>query len=255
MVHEVADKGFGSAAEEYESGRPGYPPEVVEWLVEVLSLATGRRVVDLAAGTGKLTRLLAPIGADLVAVEPVAAMRQMLTRMCPGVAVVSGAAEALPFADGSLDAVTVAQAFHWFDAGRALSELARALRPGAAFAMIWNARDRSEGWVDAVWSVMDRVERRAPWRDHEHWRDSLVEHAAFEPPETVEHHHQQELTRQQLVTRFASVSHIAVLAPEARRAVLAEIDEIVATHPDTAGRQLLALPYRVDCVAMRRRGV
>ena len=134
----------------------------------------GVTVVDLAAGTGKLTRLLAPAGADLLAVEPVAGMAHLLHEALPVVPLTSSTAEAMPFASGSLDAVTVAQAFHWFDADRAFAELHRVLRPRGRLGLVWNARDRSVDWVDQVWSIMDRVEKRAPWRAHDQWHDSAL---------------------------------------------------------------------------------
>ena len=128
-VHEVAQRGFDSGADAYERARPSYPPDAVAWLVDNCAIRPGATVCDLAAGTGKLTRLLAPTGADLLAVEPVEGMSQHLRELLPSVPVTAGTAEAMPFADGSLDAVTVAQAFHWFDADRAFAELARGAAP------------------------------------------------------------------------------------------------------------------------------
>ena len=172
MVHEVARRGFGREAEAYERSRPTYPPDAVSWLVETLQLRPGVIVGDLGAGTGKLTRLLAPAGAAVVAIEPVHGMRDVLRRVAPGAAILAGTAEALPLREASLDAVAVAQAFHWFDAGAAFGELARVLRPGGRLGIVWNVRDRSVGWVDDVWSIMDRVEKAAPWRDHDNWHPS-----------------------------------------------------------------------------------
>ena len=119
--------------------------------------STMGEVCDLAAGTGILTRLLEPFGADLIAVEPVASMREQLVSRSPDLPAIAALAESLPFAGASLDALTVAQAFHWFDAERALAEFGRVLRVGGRFALLWNARDRSRDWVNEVWSVMDRV--------------------------------------------------------------------------------------------------
>ncbi|MGH8986441.1 MAG: methyltransferase domain-containing protein [Acidimicrobiia bacterium] len=246
-VHEVAQQGFGSEAAAYERSRPSYPPDAVAWLVDALRIAPSVRVLDLAAGTGKLTRLLAPIGADLLAVEPVDGMRQVLTEVVPGVPVAAGAAEALPFSTGTLDAVTVAQAFHWFDAEAAFAELARVLRPGGRVVIIWNARDRSVDWVDQAWAIMDRVEKRAPWRDHENWRDSaLGDRAGFGPVRGATFYHEQVFALEGVVERFRGVSHVAALPPAERAAVLDEVRELVATHPETRGRDELFVPYRVD---------
>ncbi|HEY5261934.1 MAG TPA: class I SAM-dependent methyltransferase, partial [Solirubrobacteraceae bacterium] len=122
MVHAAASQGFGRAAEAYEQGRPEYPPETVTWLVERLDLRSGRVVADVGAGTGKLTRALEPSGATLIAVEPVAEMREILARRSPNARVVDAAAEKLPLPDGSVDAIVAGQAFHWFDGRRALRE-------------------------------------------------------------------------------------------------------------------------------------
>jgi SAM-dependent methyltransferase len=246
-VHDVAQRGFDAAGDAYERARPSYPPDVVAWIVESLALGPGRRVCDLAAGTGKLTRLLASAGGTLLAIEPVEGMSQHLRVTQPDVPVVAGTAEAIPLAHASLDAVTVAQAFHWFDADRAFAELARVLRPGGRVALVWNARDRSVDWVDQLWSVMDRVEKRAPWRDHEHWRESaLGDRPGFGPLHTAEFRHEQHLSPDDVVTRFESVSHVAVLPDDERAAVVAEIRGVLDTHPDTVGRTELSIPYRVD---------
>jgi SAM-dependent methyltransferase len=252
MVHEVAAAGFSDAAD-YEAARPSYPPELVAWLVEHLRIAPGARVVDLAAGTGKLTRLLAPAGADLIAAEPVAGMRDIFRASVPGGPVLASTAEQLAFRDASLDAVTVAQAFHWFDHDRAIAELARVVRPGGRVGLVWNARDRSVDWVDEVWAIMDRVEKRAPWRDHDNWRDSAFRAMpGFGPLHEGEFRHSHSVTPEGMVQRVASVSHVAVLPDPERATVLDEVRTLLAAHPGTAGRDELAVPYRVDCFWFER---
>ncbi|MDQ1519414.1 MAG: hypothetical protein QOI55_487 [Actinomycetota bacterium] len=246
-VHEVAAAGFDDP-HDYEAARPSYPPDVVGWLVEHLGVRPTARVCDLAAGTGKLTRLLAPATSGLFAIEPVGGMRATFRSVLPDVPLAAGTAEALPVASGTLDAVTVAQAFHWFDFDAAVAELARVLRPGGRLALVWNARDRSVEWVDRVWSIMDRVEKRAPWRDHEQWRDTAQRAMpGFGPLHDAQFHHVQVLTPEDVVRRVASVSHVAVLPGDARKVVLDEVREVVATDPETRGRATVAMPYRVDC--------
>lgn len=252
MVHEVAASGFADAAD-YEAARPSYPDDAVAWFVERLDIRPGRRVCDLAAGTGKLTRLLVPTGAEFVAVEPVAGMREILRARVPQVPVVAATAEALPFAPSSLDAVVVAQAWHWFDHEVAVKQLREALRIGGRLGLVWNARDRSEPWVDAVWSVMDRVEKRAPWRDHENWRDSAFrEMSGFGPLERAEFFHRQSITPDGILRRIASVSHVAVLPRAQRDAVFDEVRSIIAGDPTARGRDALEIPYRVDCLCVER---
>ena len=252
MVHEVAAAGFSDPSD-YEAARPSYPPEAVAWLVDNLHIESGRRVVDLAAGTGKLTRLLTPTGADLIAAEPVAGMRATFRRFAPEVPVVASTAEQLAFRDASVDAVTVAQAFHWFDHDRAIAELARVLCPGGVVGLIWNARDRNVDWVDQVWGIMDRVEKRAPWRNHDEWSDSAYRDLpGFGPLHTAQFQHTQTITPDAMVQRVASVSHVAVLPDAEREAVLDEVRVVLTTHPDARGRPELAVPYRVDCFWFRR---
>lgn len=246
-VHEVANEGFGRDAEAYERARPSYPPDAVAWLTTNLGLEAGRTVLDLAAGTGKLTRLLVPTGARVLAAEPVDGMRRSFGAAVPGVPMTGAVAEALPLRDESLDAVTVAQAFHWFDADRAFAELARVLRPGGRVGVVWNVRDRSVSWVNAVWSIMDRVERRAPWRDHAGRRDAEpAERSGLGPMHRATFRNEQAITPAGVVERVASVSHVAVLPPAERERVLEEIWAVLAEHPDTLGRAELRIPYRVD---------
>ncbi len=253
MVHDVAKVGFDREAEVYERSRPSYPPEAVAWLVDNLRIGPGGVVVDLAAGTGKLTRLLAPAGAALVAVEPVVGMSEVLRRVLPAVPVVAGTAEALPFEASSVDAVCIAQAFHWFDAGRAFAELARVLRPGGRVGLLWNARDRAVDWVDQVWAIMDAVEKHAPWRDHERGGDkNLHGHPGFGPLHAETFRHEHAMTPAGVVERIQGVSHVAVLEPAAQAVVLDSIRDVLATHPDTRGRDELRIPYRVDCYWLER---
>ncbi|HET9895472.1 MAG TPA: class I SAM-dependent methyltransferase [Streptosporangiaceae bacterium] len=264
-VHEIAARGFGAEAAAYDRARPSYPPEAIAWMIEKLSIGPGRQVVDLAAGTGKLTALLATAGADLIAVEPVNSMRERLSDRLPDVPVLAGVAEALPLADKSVDAVVVAQAFHWFDARKAMAEIARVVRPGGYLGLIWNARERSIEWVDQVWSVMDRVERRAPWREH---RDragpadkSLARSERYlagpgdsnwSPwtEETFFHVHYS--SHDEVIDRMRSVSHIAVLPAACQGNVLDEIRTILTEHPQTRQQETVGIPYRVDAMYSQR---
>ncbi|MDQ4071006.1 MAG: class I SAM-dependent methyltransferase [Actinomycetota bacterium] len=247
--------GFGREAEAYERSRPSYPGDAVAWLCEHLGIRPGPTVVDLAAGTGKLTRLLVPTGAGVVAVEPLAEMVAVLRRVVPAVPALSAAAEALPLQAGSVDAVCVAQAFHWFDVDRAFAELRRVLRRGGRVGILWNARDRSAEWVDAVWAVMDRVERAAPWREHETWRDSaLGDRAGFGPVHAATFRHEHRTTPEGVVDRIRGVSHVAALGADEQTRVLAEVRAVLAGHPETRGQDELRIPYRVDCYWMERTG-
>jgi SAM-dependent methyltransferase len=248
VVHEVAASGFSDPAD-YEAARPSYPPDAVAWFVDNLRIAPGAVVADVAAGTGKLTRLLVPSGADVVAIEPVTGMRNSFRQVLPGVPLVAGTAEALPLAPRSLDAMTVAQAWHWFDHDRAIGEVARVLKRGGRLGLVWNARDRTEPWVDEVWSIIDRVEKRAPWRDHENWRDSALHRPmpGFGEVHEAEFRQAQATTPEGVLQRVASVSHVAVLPPAEQQQVLDEVRQLLARHPAVRGRESVQITYRVDC--------
>ncbi len=237
-IHPVAAQGFAASPQRYEAGRPGYPAEAVSWLCERLEIRKGAVVADVAAGTGKLTRALAGRGARVIAVEPVSAMAEMLSSLTPGAELVSATAEALPFAGGTVDAITAGQAFHWFDADRAWAEFHRVLRGDGGVGLIWNVRDRSVDWVDRVWSILDVVEKKAPWRDHD--RTSPTAGVGFGPLESATFWHEVSLTRQAMLDRVASVSHVAVLPDAERGAVLERVEA------ELPPGEILEVRYRVD---------
>jgi SAM-dependent methyltransferase len=265
-IHDRARQGFGraGAVAAYERGRPGYPEEAVAELVRRLRVAPGATVLDLAAGTGKLTRQLLATGADLVAVEPVAAMRERLARAlaprpgkAPGgpawVRVVGGTAEAIPLRDGSLDAVTVGQAFHWFDGPRAVAELHRVLRPGGRLGLIWNVRDESRPAVAAITAILDRHAGDAPRYRDGRWRAAFDAGDGFTPLAERTFHHLHRLERAAVLDRFASISFIAALPDADRARVLAEIDQVIAAEPSLVGQDRIGLPYRTDLYWCTRR--
>jgi ubiquinone/menaquinone biosynthesis C-methylase UbiE len=246
-THPTAAAGFARVADAYERGRPGYPREAIDHLVAELGLWDGTTVLDLAAGTGKLTRLLRATGATVIAVEPVAAMRRVLSEAVPGVEVRDGTAEAIPVTDGTLDAVTVAQAFHWFDARRALAEIHRALRPSGGLGLIWNAFDTSVDWVAALVALVQGYHRGEPQYGRSGWREELTASRLFEPLTEHVSGLVQELSQADLLARVGSTSYIATLPDADRDLLFTEIRALVAGLP-----RPLALPYRTDTFVTRR---
>jgi SAM-dependent methyltransferase len=233
--HPAARAGYAHSAPAYERGRPGYPPAAVEFLAARLRLGPGRTVVDLAAGTGKLTRPLLATGADVVAVEPVAEMRAVLPA---GARALDGTAEAIPLTSASADAVAVAQAFHWFDGDAALAEIHRVLRPGCALALVWNRRRMDDPLNQALEELM------APYRGHTStfhtgaWRAAFERTKLFGPLEKRVFANPQSLAADQLVDRIASVSFIAMLDEKERTKVLRAVRALsgpagVTIHHDT----------------------
>jgi SAM-dependent methyltransferase len=245
-VHPSAAQGFGRAADAYERGRPGYPEAAVARLVEVLGIGPGRAVVDLAAGTGKLTRQLLPSLADLVAIEPVASMRARLAAALPAVRVEAGTAEALPLPDGTADTVVVGQAFHWFDGPRALAEIHRVLRPGGGLGLIWNVRDESVPWVAELTGIMEPYRGDAPRYQSGRWREAFAASSLFRPLREHGFRHEQRGNRAMVRDRVGSVSFVASLEEADRAGLLAEVDELLDRHPALRGRATVTLPYRTD---------
>lgn len=237
--------GFATGSDVYERARPGYTAESVDGLVRALGIGPGSRVLDVASGTGKLTRSLVAAGAHCVAVEPSAAMRASFASVLPDVAQVGADAERLPIGDATVDAVTVAQAFHWFDPAVALAEFARVLRPGGGLALIWNERDESD-------PVVAELTRISKWDVHQPYpvgRDfgEVVDRfGGFGPVTRSRYRFTQPLDRTAFVEQVASRSYITVLPEDRRRAILDDVAALAARLDEPIG-----LPYLVDLFCAR----
>lgn len=232
---------FAQVADAYERARPGYPLEAVAWLAGDAPCD----VVDLGAGTGKLTRSLVALGHRVVAVEPLGEMLAQLRAAVPGAAAVEGSAESMPLADESADVVACAQAFHWFDHGPALGEIARVLRPGGRIALVWNVRDERVPWVSELSDAMvgrTGVDRGAAEPIERSGLFGEIEHATFE--------HVQVVDREALRGLVLSRSYCAVLPEEERVPILAHVDALFDAH---ASGGVLRLPYVTECFRAARR--
>ena len=241
-IDRVAASGFEAGAGAYERARPGYPPAAVAWLAERLGIRQGSCVVDLGAGTGKLTELLVPTGARLIAIEPVEAMRARLAASLPTVTTVAAAAEAIPLASGSVRAVVAAQAFHWFDAPRALGEIHRVLEPAGGLGLVWNARDTSVEWVREMAAIVDEFGDAIRRHETGEWR-SVFPAPGFGPLEERSFPNVQPIAPEGIVDRVASTSFIARLPDDERARVLKRIRNLVESHPQTAGRDVIEFPH------------
>jgi SAM-dependent methyltransferase len=242
-VHERAARGFDRAAEDYERGRPEYPAAAIDLLASELGFGPGSTVVDLAAGTGKLTRGLIPTGARVIAVEPVPGMRAQLVRAVPAAKALAGTAEAIPLADGSVDAVLVAQAFHWFDTPRAAGEIHRVLRAGGGLGVIWNVWDDSVEWVARMQELVRAHQGETPQRSTSAWREQLSTTGLFTPFADRALPHVVRGTLDVLRARIASTSFIATLPERERARVLADVEEVISAHPDAWIDGQLVMPY------------
>ncbi len=242
-VHPAAAKGFGSGADTYVRGRPDFPPEALVWLREDLGLRPGKTAIDLGAGTGKFTRLLVETGAEVTAVEPVAAMRERLARGLPSVPVLSGQAQHIPLPDSHADAIVCAQAFHWFASAEALAEIHRVLEPGGVLGLIWNVRDQSVAWVAGLTRIMAPYEGDAPRYDRGEWRTVFPAKGFGELQERTFTHAHVGAPEQVIVDRVASVSFIAALDDASRARVLDQVRVLIDATPALAGSRSVALPY------------
>ena len=228
---------FGQAADVYERSRPDYPAAAVDWLLPE-GAAT---VLDLGAGTGKLTRSLVERGLEVIAVEPAEEMRATLAAALPEARALAGAAESIPLPDSSVDAITVAQAWHWVDPAVALPEAARVLRPGGTLGLIWNRRDERVPWVirlsevmgssDAELLLMEEVEIGPP----------------FGPTETFETDWSRPMDLDLLLDMIRSRSYFITAGPERRAELLDGTRALVETDPDLGGSTTFDLPYRTHC--------
>jgi ubiquinone/menaquinone biosynthesis C-methylase UbiE len=237
-------RAFALTADAYERARPTYPAEALDWVAEAVPLAAGDTVVDVGAGTGKLTRLLVERGYEVLAVEPVDEMRAVLAERVPNARVVAGTAEAIPVADGSARAVTAAQAYHWFEPERAEPEIARVLEPAGALVIVVNVRDKEDALQARLEELMSRYRGEYPNRN---WPDTWTDHPLF-VPEYREFRYEHLVERDTFVERVSSVSWIAALPGDENGRVRAEAAALVSDLPEP-----IRMPYVTQVYVCRRR--
>jgi SAM-dependent methyltransferase len=244
-----AIRGFETAGERYERGRPDYPAAAVDWLVAQLDMATERRVrvLDIGAGTGKLTRPLLQRGLEVIAVEPVDGMRSALGRTAPRADIRAGRAEALPLAAGEVDGIVAGQAFHWFAGAATLSEFARVLRPDGRLGLIWNRRDPDQPLQAEIGRLVAPYRRGAPAHASDAWRAAFTDVAPFGLVAECRMPHRQWLDADGLVDRILSISFIAALDETQRRTIAAHVRELATAAP-------IELRYITELFVYARRG-
>ncbi len=212
-----AARGFDTSGERYDRGRPDYPDAAIELLLD--ELGSPARVVDVGAGTGKLTRPLLARGLEVIAVEPAAAMRELLT----ATEVHDATAESLPIPDGSVDAVVAGQAFHWFATAQALAEFARVLIPAGRLGLVWNRRDLQQPLQRELGALMAPYRRGAPEHASDAWRSAFGDDAPFALAAEHRIDSSQRLNADGLADRVLSVSFMAALPADERAAVEARV--------------------------------
>ena len=224
-------RSFGGVADTYAAARPTYPVDAVQWAL--FDAKAPKRVIDLGAGTGKLTAVLASLGHDGLAVDPDKAMLASLK--IRGAQTAVGSAEDIPLPDHCADAVVGGQSYHWFDQKATTVEIARVLRPKGSVGWLWNERDERVAWVADLGRIMHSEDTGSRVVD-----DS----ATFTHFERMEFPHEQRLDSDSLVALAASRSYVITATPERRAEVLEGVRELAATHPDLRGRAHFDLPYR-----------
>ncbi|GAB3609900.1 class I SAM-dependent methyltransferase [Humibacter ginsengiterrae] len=228
-------RSFGGVADVYEASRPGYPPEAVTWLVQ----PEQSHVVDVGAGTGKLTRALAAGDREVVAVDPSTQMLEVLRSTVPGVQTLVGSGERMPLPDESVDAVTYAQAWHWVDAQAASAEAGRVLKPGGTLGLIWNFRDERIDWVRQLGIAM-----HADGDQYTTGMDADPHvHAPFGEPETASFEWAQPFSRDGLIDLVRSRSYFAVMTVPQKERTLHAVRELLDKHPQLLGSETIELPY------------
>ena len=226
-LHPLATR-FASAADAYERGRPEYRPAVVGALAAELGLGPEAPVLDLAAGTGKLTRALVAAGLDVVAVEPQDQMREKLARVVGPDRAREGVAEAIPLPDASVEAVTVADGFHWFDHAKALAEIRRVLRPGGGLAVLTTFPDWSgASWAHELGTLIQEMRSEHPAFDGPSWQESVGAAGGWTAPRGIVVTAPEPADSERIVDYVASISFIAALPDEERLAFLARVASLV----------------------------
>jgi SAM-dependent methyltransferase len=245
---------FGAAASAYAEHRPDYAQAAVRWALEP---APGPRVLDLGAGTGKLTAALLAMGVDVVAIEPDPAMLTELRRSLPTVDALSGSAEAIPLPDASVDAVLAGNAMHWFDMAVAGPEIARVLAPGGILAGLWNVIDDEVEWVAGLARVSGSAAigpRDTPASWHAETADMHLPKtgapARFGSPEQAVFPHGQRRTAESLVATLATRAGMLVMPEPERAAALGRIRAFLATRPETADAEF-TLPMQTAVLRVR----
>lgn len=237
-------RSFGAAASVYHHSRPGYPVEAIAWLI-----GDAVRVLDLGAGTGKLSEALVALDREVIAVDPVEEMLEELEVAVPGVPRILGTAEDIPIEDDSVDAVVAGQAWHWFQPDRAVPEIARVLRPGGVLGLVWNSRDIRADWLRQAGEIMQE----------RHDASSTFEsYVQIGPPFGAIEEHTVEWAERMSRTRFLDLvrsrSYFITASAADQATTIAALDTLLTRHPDVAGADELDVPYITRCFRARLGG-
>jgi ubiquinone/menaquinone biosynthesis C-methylase UbiE len=232
---DLATTGFQNGAL-YDAARPNYPDVVFDYFRATFGLDQSVHVLDLGAGSGIFSRQLRPFVGRVTAVEPSASMRESFRSSNSDMEILDGSDISIPVDDASVSAVFVAQAFHWFEAPRALEEIHRVLTPGGGLGLVWNERDESVEWVSALSRAM-QWDTRQPYQVGKDFTE-VVASGPFDRVERVEFGHTQVLSREGLIQRVLTTSYISTMEQEELEQLMAQVQKVVDELVEP-----IALPY------------
>ena len=243
-LHPSAAQGFAVDTRRYQRARPGYPAEAIEWALGEVGVGHGAAVVELGAGTGKLTSDLVVRGLQVIAVEPVAQMAAELSARLPEVQVVEACADATGLPQGRAEAVLAAQSFHWFATREAVQEIRRVLRPRGWLVLVWNRRDQGHPVWQAVAELIEPLRVDEPTHEGDRWRSALSAGSGFGELTHRRFPHWVAASREGLEDRVLSISYVACQPPEVHRRIRAELQSIWSSR--LPGLEEVRLPYHTD---------
>ncbi|MBJ9986513.1 class I SAM-dependent methyltransferase [Acinetobacter sp. S40] len=243
-IHHAAQQGFTQAAELYQQVRPDYPQDIVNWLKRELRLDQSSRVVDLGAGTGKFIPYLKQITSDIIAVEPVQAMREQLSKVHPDVKTLAAYSSEIPLAPQSVDAVICAQSFHWFSNIETLNEIHQILKKEGHLGLVWNQRDIEINWVKALANILEPLEQDTPRYHSGDWK-KVFEHQFLFRLESVNVFSQtQKGSVEQVVSkRLLSTSFVAALPEDQQYELKQQFEQVVFELTGKQPQDEIEFPY------------
>lgn len=243
-IHPTAEQGFGQDASMYEYARPNYPSAITSWLTEDMGLNSSTTAIDLAAGTGKFTHYLAETQSKIIAVEPVKAMAEQFEQQHPNIPLISAFSHDIPLENQSVDAIVSAQAFHWFAHIDTLQEVHRLLKPEGHFGLIWNYRDTSYPWVQAISEVIASFEDNTPRFHHQKWQYAFEHQNLFLKKSEKEFSYTHTGTVDKVVCqRLRSTSFIAALPLNEQERIQKTLESIVYDYLNKTTTDIIDFPY------------
>lgn len=252
-VHPTAQHGFCHAAENYHYTRPDYPQDIVDWLNTELHLNSLKTVIDLGSGTGKFLPYLKQSGAQIIAVEPLTQMLEQLHQQHEDITILQASSEHIPLYAHHVDAVVCAQSFHWFANQKSLQEISRILKPQGYLGLIWNQRDTSITWVNALHQRLLSLEGNTPRYHSGEWSEVFKQENDFILiGQSIFQHHHKGTVEHVVSQRLLSTSFIAALPLQKQLELKAEFEDIVYQYTQLKPKDIIQFPYQTYVYAFQK---